>query len=98
MRHYAPGTDEQALLTRARYNRLIDVFTGLTCYSVQNHLRTTVNNTGENNVALLELAIREEDEILRLNIVDEKHYQLVSRTEIFNVELEVLKESEAKYG
>lgn len=98
VRHYAPGTDEQALLTRARYNRLIDVFTGLTCYSVQNHLRTTVNNTGENNVALLELAIREEDEILRLNIVDEKHYQLVSRTKIFNVELEVLKESEAKYG
>ncbi|MCZ7668092.1 MAG: hypothetical protein M5U34_13310 [Chloroflexi bacterium] len=42
-------------------------------------------------MALLELAIREEDEILRLNIVDEKHYQLVSRTKIFNVELEVLK-------
>lgn len=47
VRHYAPGTDEQALLTRARYNRLIDVFTGLTCYSVQNHLRTTVNNIGQ---------------------------------------------------
>lgn len=34
--------DEQALLAKLRYNRLIDVFTGLTCYSLQNHLRTTL--------------------------------------------------------
>jgi hypothetical protein len=43
---YAFG-DEQALLTRLRYNRLIDVFTGVTCYSLQNHLRTTVPNVGQ---------------------------------------------------
>jgi hypothetical protein len=47
VRLYAPGTDEQALLTRARYNRLIDIFTGLTCYSVQNHLRTTIEGIGQ---------------------------------------------------
>jgi hypothetical protein len=35
-------SDEQALLARVRYNRLIDVFTGVACYSLQNHLRTTV--------------------------------------------------------
>lgn len=35
-------TDEQALLAKLRYNRLIDVFTGVTCYSLQNHLRTTI--------------------------------------------------------
>jgi hypothetical protein len=40
-------TDEQALLARLRYNRLIDIFTGLTCYSLQNHLRTTVPNMGQ---------------------------------------------------
>src|SRR5690606_16368222 len=39
--------DEQALLTRVRYNRLIDVFTGVTCYSIQNHLRTTVTGIGQ---------------------------------------------------
>lgn len=33
--------DEQALLAKIRYNRLIDIFTGLTCYSLQSHLRTT---------------------------------------------------------
>ncbi len=35
-------TDEQALLARLRYNRLIDIFTGITCYSLQSHLRTQV--------------------------------------------------------
>lgn len=40
-------SDEQALLARLRYNRLIDVFTGVTCYSLQNHLRTTVSGMGQ---------------------------------------------------
>jgi hypothetical protein len=35
-------TDEQALLAKVRYNRLMDIFLGLTTYSLQNHLRTTV--------------------------------------------------------
>jgi hypothetical protein len=34
--------DEQALLAKLRYNRLLDIFTGLACYSLQNHLRTTL--------------------------------------------------------
>lgn len=39
--------DEQALLAKIRYNRLVDIFTGLTCYSLQNHLRTTVSHLGQ---------------------------------------------------
>lgn len=39
--------DEQALLARVRYNRLVDIFTGITCYSLQNHLRTTVSDIGQ---------------------------------------------------
>lgn len=154
VRQYAPGTDEQALLTRARYNRLVDIFTGITCYSIQNHLRTTVRDIGqvevdeiyvginkrgthfvlpcqakspgdrfgivqimqdialceerypfaickpialqfmnENSVAILELAVVE-DELLRLNIVDEKHYQLVPRTQISDDELRSLIDNE----
>lgn len=41
------GSDEQALLARLRYNRLIDIFTGVTAYSLQNHLRTTVPGMGQ---------------------------------------------------
>jgi hypothetical protein len=39
--------DEQALLAKLRYNRLIDVFTGTACYSLQSHLRTSVSNVGQ---------------------------------------------------
>ena len=39
--------DEQALLAKVRFNRLIDIFTGLACYSLQNHLRTSVTNIGQ---------------------------------------------------
>jgi hypothetical protein len=44
--HYALD-DEQALLAIVRYNRLIDTFLGLTTYSLQNHLRTTVKGVGQ---------------------------------------------------
>jgi hypothetical protein len=36
--------DEQSLLAKLRYNRLVDIFTGLTCYSLQSHLRTTLSD------------------------------------------------------
>jgi hypothetical protein len=39
--------DEQALLAIVRYNRLVDVFLGITTYSLQNHLRTTVIDIGQ---------------------------------------------------
>lgn len=39
--------DEQALLAIVRYNRLMDTFLGLTTYSLQNHLRTTVKGMGQ---------------------------------------------------
>jgi len=40
-------SDEQALLAKVRYNRLIDIFLGITTYSLQNHLRTTVSGIGQ---------------------------------------------------
>ncbi len=38
---YAKG-DEQALLAKLRYNRLLDVYSGVTTYSLQSHMRTTI--------------------------------------------------------
>lgn len=40
-------SDEQALLAKLRYNRLLDIFLRLTCYSLQSHLRTTVRGLGQ---------------------------------------------------
>ena len=145
---YAPANDEQALLTKVRYNRAIDLFLGLTCYSIQNHLRTTVlgigqievdeiylgiNKSGEhyvmpcqakspgdkfgiaqvmqdvefclqrysalicrpiamqflsnNSFAILELKIVEDNSLLKLVVVDEKHYNLVGHTDLTPEEL-----------
>lgn len=40
-------SDEQALLAKLRYNRLVDVFTGVACHSLQSHLRTHVPGVGQ---------------------------------------------------
>ncbi len=40
-------TDEQALLAKVRYNRLVDIFLSVTAYSLQNHLRTSVKGYGQ---------------------------------------------------
>ena len=40
-------SDEQSLLAKVRYNRLVDVFLGITAFSLQNHLRTTVKAVGQ---------------------------------------------------
>ena len=40
-------TDEQALLAKVRYSRLVDIFLGITTFSLQNHLRTTVKGVGQ---------------------------------------------------
>ena len=151
VKRYAPGTDEQALLTKVRYNRLVDLFTGLTCYSIQNHLRTTIQNVGqieidevylgvnkkgahfvipcqakspgdrfgivqvmqdiefckarypnaickpialqflsENDVAILELAVEESDDIFHLSVADERHYKLVNRDGITDEEIRLM--------
>ncbi|MDE0303072.1 MAG: endonuclease [Gammaproteobacteria bacterium] len=39
--------DEQGLLAKLRYNRLLDIFSGVVCYSLQSHLRTTVPDMGQ---------------------------------------------------
>lgn len=49
--------DEQALLAMVRYNRLIDTFLGITAYSLQNHLRTTVKGVGQIEIDELYIGI-----------------------------------------
>jgi hypothetical protein len=50
-------TDEQALLARVRYNRLLDVFLGAVAYSLQNHLRTTVQDVGQVEIDEIYVAV-----------------------------------------
>jgi hypothetical protein len=39
--------DEQSLLAKIRYNRLVDIFTGIAASSLQSHLRTRVEDIGQ---------------------------------------------------
>lgn len=50
-------SDEQALLAIVRYNRLIDLFLGLVAYSLQNHLRTTVQSVGQVEIDEIYVAV-----------------------------------------
>ena len=40
-------SDEQSMLCKIRYNRMIDTFLGMVTYSMQNHLRTQVKGIGQ---------------------------------------------------
>lgn len=40
------GDDEQGILARIRYNRLLDVFLQITCYHLQNQFKTVIKNKG----------------------------------------------------
>lgn len=54
---YAQG-DEQALLAKLRYNRLIDIFLGITTYSLQSHLRTSTRaERGRTQIEIDELYV-----------------------------------------
>jgi hypothetical protein len=50
-------SDEQALLAKVRYNRLIDIFLGVVAYSLQNHLRTTVAAIGQVEIDEIYVAV-----------------------------------------
>jgi hypothetical protein len=52
--------DEQSLLTRVLYNRLVDIFTGLTCFHIQNHYRSFVADFGEVEVDALYVGVNRE--------------------------------------
>lgn len=50
-------SDEQALLALVRYNRLIDLFLGVTAYSLQNHLRTSAVGIGQAEIDEIYVAV-----------------------------------------
>lgn len=41
------GSDEQGILAKVHYNRLVDTFLQITCYHLQNHWRTSIKNKGQ---------------------------------------------------
>jgi hypothetical protein len=52
--------DEQGLLSAIRYNRLIDIFTGVTCFHLQSHIRTTISGEGQIEIDDLYVGVDED--------------------------------------
>ena len=50
-------SDEQALLARLRYNRVLDIFLGVATYSLQNHLRTRTDDLGQIEIDEIYVAV-----------------------------------------
>lgn len=50
-------SDEQSLLSKVRYNRILDLFLGVVAYSMQNHLRTKVDEIGQIEIDELYIAV-----------------------------------------
>lgn len=51
------SADEQSVLAKIRYNRLIDTFLSLTAYQLQGHFRTTLKETGQIEIDELYLGV-----------------------------------------
>lgn len=51
------GSDEQGLLARMRYNRLVDVFLGVTAYHLQGHVRAYIEDSGQVEIDDLYLGV-----------------------------------------
>jgi len=54
------ANDEQGLLSTLRYNRLIDIFTGVTCFHLQSHIRTTIAGEGQIEIDDLYVGVDED--------------------------------------
>lgn len=60
--------DEQSLLTLILYNRLIDVFLGLTCFHVQNHYRAHIQNIGQVEIDALYIGVNTDGDLFIIPI------------------------------
>ena len=60
--------DEQSMLTRLLYNRMVDIFTGLTCFHIQNHYRSFVKEMEEVEVDALYVGVNQSGELFVLPV------------------------------
>jgi hypothetical protein len=73
--------DEQGVLARIRYNRLIDLFCRCVAHSLQNHLRTKVEGIGQIEIDELYVGANRQGEhfIIPVQVKSEKHRLGVSQ-------------------
>ena len=79
------GSDEQGLLARIRYNRLVDVFTSVTAYLLQSHLRTTLKQVGQIEIDDLYLGVDTDGRWYILPVEAKGPKERIGRVQISNM-------------
>ena len=76
--------DEQSLLTRILYNRLVDIFSGLTCFHIQNHYRSFVTDLGEVELDALYVGVNKQGElfVIPIEAKSQSENDLIGRVQI----------------
>jgi hypothetical protein len=71
-------------VTRVLYNRLIDIFTGLTCFHIQNHYRGFVEGMGEVELDALYVGIDKTGKlyILPIEAKSQAENEMIGRVQI----------------
>ena len=76
------GGDEQGILAKLRYNRMLDIFLGITCYHLQNHLRTSIKNKGQVEIDDLYVGLNSEGKQFVMPIEAKSAKDHLSKTQI----------------
>lgn len=76
--------DEQSLLTRILYNRLIDIFTGLTCFHLQNHYRSHIQDLGQVELDALYIGVNNAGQlfIIPVEAKSQSEGEMIGRVQI----------------
>jgi hypothetical protein len=77
------GGDEQGILAKLRYNRMLDIFLGITCYHLQNHLRTSIKGKGQVEIDDLYVGLNSVGKQFVMPIEAKSANDHLSRTQIF---------------
>jgi len=75
-------SDEQALLAKVRYNRLIDTFLRVTAYSLQNHCRTTIPGIGQMETDEMYVGVRNTGEQFIIPVQAKTHRDHIGPVQI----------------
>jgi len=76
------GSDEQGILAKLRYNRMLDIFLGITCYHLQNHLRTSIKDKGQVEIDDLYVALNSAGKQFVIPIEAKSAKDHISKTQI----------------
>lgn len=79
------GDDEQGLLAKIHYNRLLDIFLSITCYHLQNHWRNYIKGKGQSEIDDLYVGLNTEGKQFVIPIEAKRGNERLNKTQIAQI-------------